>query len=61
MCETPSWNLNPNPDLPHPTNIYTCGVTIAPRLYGGKFVRFNTKENGIFVCFNYVCVCIIWK
>ena len=29
-------NLNPDPYLPHLTNTYTCGVTIAPRVCGGR-------------------------
>ena len=28
-------DLNSNPYPPHPTSIYTCGVTIAPRGSGG--------------------------
>ena len=28
-------NLNPDSYLPHPTNTYTCRVTIAPRIFGG--------------------------
>jgi len=29
-------DLNPDPYLLYPTNIYTRGVTIAPKIYGGK-------------------------
>ena len=32
----PLRDLNPGPCPPHPTSIYTCGVTTAPRLHGGK-------------------------
>ena len=32
----PLGDLNPSPYLPHPTIIYTCGVTIAPRVCGGQ-------------------------
>ena len=28
-------DLNPGPCPSHPTNTYTCGVTIAPRVCGG--------------------------
>ena len=28
-------DLNPGPCLPHPTSIYSCGVTTAPRVCGG--------------------------
>ena len=40
----PLGDLNPSPYLPHPTIIYTCGVTIAPRVCGGQHM-----------C---VCVCV---
>ena len=43
MCENPSWRLDLLP-LPltlrkpqHPANIYTCEMTSAPRVHGGKF------------------------
>ena len=28
-------DLNPGPYHPHPTSIYTCGVTTTPRVRGG--------------------------
>ena len=31
-------DLNPNPCPPHSTSIYTCGVTIAPKVCGGNFL-----------------------
>ena len=31
----PPRDLNPSSYTPHPTNIYTCGVTTAPRMRGG--------------------------
>ena len=46
MCnETPSWKLEPWPLPPHPTSIYTCGVTIAPKVCGGKYQNKLSKEN----------------
>ena len=36
MCvKFPSRDLNPDPCPPHPTSIYTCGVTTALRACGG--------------------------
>ena len=32
----PPRDLNPAPYPPHPTSTYTYGVTIAPRVCGGK-------------------------
>ena len=32
-------NLNSSPWPPHPINIYTCGVTIAPKVCGGKKIK----------------------
>ena len=29
-------DLNPDPYPPHPTNTYTCEVTNAPKVCGGK-------------------------
>ena len=31
----PSGDLNPDPYPPHPTSIYTCEMTTAPRVCGG--------------------------
>ena len=37
MCvKLPLGNLNPGPYPPHPTSIYTYGVTIVPRMCGGN-------------------------
>ena len=36
-------DLNFGPYFPHLTNIYTCGVTIALRVYGGKNLSFHVK------------------
>ena len=42
MCvKLPPENLNPNSYPPHPTSIYTCGVTIALRVCGGDVVLLN--------------------
>ena len=35
--------LNPGPYLPHPTNTYTCGVTIAPRVRSDT-INFSIKK-----------------
>ena len=32
----PPKNLNPGPCPPHPISTYTCGVIIAPRVYGSR-------------------------
>ena len=37
MCEVPSWKLESRPLPLHPTNIYTCGVIIAPRVRGSNY------------------------
>ena len=55
MCvKLPPGDLNPDPCPPHPTSIYTCGVTTAPRVCGGivyklletvqSCVRCNTRK-----------------
>ena len=37
MCvKLPPGDLNPDPYSPHPTSIYTYGVTITPRVCGGE-------------------------
>ena len=37
MCvKFPPGDLNLSPYPPHPTSIYTCGVTTAPRVCGGR-------------------------
>ena len=37
MCvKLPPRDLNPDHCPPHPTNTYTCEVTTAPRVRGGK-------------------------
>ena len=37
MCvKFPLGDLNPDPCPPHPTNTYTYGVTIAPKMCGDK-------------------------
>ena len=33
-------DLNPDPWPPHLTSTYTCGVTIAPRVYSGHVIQF---------------------
>ena len=45
MCvKLPSGDLNPGPCPPHPTSTYTCGVTIALKVCGGRIVIvINTK------------------
>ena len=36
MCvKLPLGDLNPDPCPPHSTSTYTCGVTIAPRVFDG--------------------------
>ena len=48
MCvKFPLGDLNPNLYPSHPTSTYTCGVTIAPRVCGGKFCKLK-------------CLCIIY-
>ena len=42
----PPKDLNLGPYPPHPTNIYTCGVTIAPRVRGD--CDFQTLRNFVF-------------
>ena len=37
-------DLNPGPYPPHPTNTYTCGVTIVPRVCNGVKL-LNWKGN----------------
>ena len=37
----PLRDLNPNPYSPHPTSIYTCGVTTSPRVRGGETLIFK--------------------
>ena len=41
----PPGDLNPDLYPPHPTSIYTCGVTIAPRVCGGikSFLKWFTN------------------
>ena len=42
MCvKLPHGDLNLSPYPTHPTNTYTCGVTIAPRMCGGKKKKVN--------------------
>ena len=49
MCvKFPLGDLNPNLYPSHPTSTYTCGVTIAPRVCGGKFCKLK-------------CLCIIFN
>ena len=39
MCvKLPLKNLDSDPYSPHPTNTYTYGVTIAPRVCGGQTI-----------------------
>ena len=39
MCmKLPPEDLNPDPCPPHSTSIYTCRMTIAPRMRGGRKV-----------------------
>ena len=46
MCvKLPLGDLNPNPCPPHPTNIYTCEVTITPRIYGGAMSSISYRKN----------------
>ena len=40
----PPEDLNPSHYPPHFTNTYTCGVTIAPRMYGGPIVIARKKK-----------------
>jgi len=42
MCiKLPPEDLNSDPYPPHPTNIYICGVTTAPRVCSGKVAVLN--------------------
>ena len=60
MCmKLPSKNLNHSPCPPHPTNTYTCGVTIVSKVCGDRLAtqlilpKFDpllitkNKENGV--------------
>ena len=41
MCvKLPPGDLNPDPYPPHSTNIYTCRVTIAPKMYDNEEMMF---------------------
>ena len=42
-------DLNPDPYPPHPTSTYTCGVTVAPRVCGGKNNSFLKKKVDKFI------------
>ena len=45
MCvKLPPRELNSGPCPPHPTSTYTCGVTITPRVCGGKFFFFVLRS-----------------
>ena len=52
MCvKLPPRDLNPDPYPLHPTSTYTCGVTTAPRVYGGnQNYRLDEREERV----NYV-------
>ena len=42
MCvKFPPEDLNPDPYPPHLTSIYTCKVTTAPMVCGGKIIHIN--------------------
>ena len=42
MCvKLPSGDLNPDLYPPHPTSIYTCGVTTTPRVRGGLMLSLK--------------------
>ena len=46
MCvKFPIGDLNPDPYPPHPTNVYICGVTTAPRVRDGKCKIFKALPN----------------
>ena len=46
MCvKLPSRDLNPDPYPPHPTSIYTYGVTTAPRVRGEQYFNFYWKKH----------------
>ena len=52
MCvKLPLGDLNPASYPPHPTSIYTCGVTTAPRVRGGSFALLEkgatTNNNNV--------------
>ena len=45
MCvKFPSRNLNSDPFLPHPTNIYIYKVTIVPKLHNSKNISIFLKK-----------------
>ena len=51
MCvKFPPEDLNPNPCPLHPTSIYTCGVTIAPRVHRGT-ISFHYHAFTLFFFF----------
>ena len=47
MCiQLPPGDLNPGPCLLHPKSTYTCGLTIAPKVCGDKFLDISYM-NGV--------------
>ena len=45
MCvKLPPEDLNLDPYPPYPTSTYTCGVTIAPRVYNGNNIIFVVTQ-----------------
>ena len=58
MCETLSWRLELGPCPPHPSNTYTCGVTIMLRVRNGKNLerektsrKLNKKTRQLFIVY----------
>ena len=61
MCvNLPSKDLNSGPYPPHPTSIYTCGVTTAPRVGGGMCVP-KVINGGIGICIWYGLYSQSWR
>ena len=61
MCvKLPPGDLNPGPCSPHPTNIYTCGVTTTPKVRNGDadVVQSVAKIN---VTFQLLRLCLVSK
>ena len=47
MCKTPSWRFELGLYFPHPTSIYICGVTTAPRVRGDGYALLKKGEMAI--------------
>ena len=61
MCvKLPPEDLNPDPYPPHPTSIYTCVVSIAPRVCGGNaqvHLKCDTERESSFKFADFSTTC----